>query len=93
MQRKARGKRTGFRAVKTMAVRDAIEIGRRFQEAQRGYLGKPAPLWIVEDVFRTPVDALGYARLTCVADPTQRKTLSVAVLSDRRRFLPIDPAP
>jgi cephalosporin hydroxylase len=66
--------------------RTAVAVGQRYQEASRGYLGKVSPSWVVEEVFTTPVDMLAYARLACTTDPSLRKTLSIAVLTDRRRF-------
>jgi hypothetical protein len=63
-----------------------IENGQRFQEAGQGYLGKPMSVWTVEDVFTT-TDSLICARLVCGADHSMRKTLSVAILADPRRFI------
>jgi hypothetical protein len=51
--------------------------------AQR--FGRPAPEWIVEGTF-VGNDGIEYARIALAADPSHRKTLSVAVLTDRRRF-------
>jgi hypothetical protein len=68
-----------------MAKQRSIETSQRYQEMGPGYLGKPAPVWVVEDTF-TMTDCLPYARLVCAADPSMSKTLSVAVLTDRRRF-------
>ena len=71
---------------RSMAKQHSIETGQRFREVGPGYLGKPAPVWVVEDTSTTSTDSLAYARLVCAADPSIRKTLSVAVLTDRRRF-------
>jgi hypothetical protein len=43
---------------------------------------------VVEDLF-TASDAMPYAKLAAEADPSLRKTLSIAALIDRRRFLPV----
>ena len=69
-----------------MAKQHSIETGQRYQEVGPGYLGKPAPVWVVEDTFTKPADRLPYARLVCTVNPSMRKTLSAAVLADRRRF-------
>jgi hypothetical protein len=42
---------------------------------------------VVEDLF-TASDAMPYAKLVAEADPSLSKTLSIAALIDRRRFLP-----
>ena len=72
-----------------MRRRQIIEVGQHYQEPGRGYLGRPAPIWVVEAVFNNAVDALGYAQIACVAEPSLRKTIALAVLADRRRFVPV----
>jgi hypothetical protein len=72
-----------------MRRRQIIEVGQHYQEPGRGYLGRPAPIWVVEAVFNNAVDALGYARVACTAEPSLRKTIALAVLGDRRRFVPV----
>jgi hypothetical protein len=42
---------------------------------------------VVEDLFSAS-DAMPYAKLTAEADPSLSKTLSIAALIDRRRFIP-----
>jgi hypothetical protein len=66
--------------------RASIERGQRYQEARAGYLGRPAPVWIVEKTFTACGDDLRYAHLICAADPTLRKTLALDALSDTKRF-------
>jgi hypothetical protein len=63
----------------------AIERGQRYRDVHHSVLAGSGTEWIVEEVFRG-TDGIQYARLTSVSDLTLRKTLSVAVLSDRRRF-------
>ena len=66
--------------------RVSIEPGQRYQEARPGYLGRPAPVWIVEKTFTASGDDLPYAHLICAADPTLRKTLALDALSNTGRF-------
>jgi hypothetical protein len=73
-----------------MAKRKAVEIGQRYREARPGYLGRLSPLWIVDEVVTPAADLRGYARLSCAADSSLRKTLSIAVLADKSRFTPVD---
>jgi len=51
--------------------------------AQR--FGRPLPEWIVEETF-IGTDGLEYARVVLASDRSHWKTLSLAVLTDRRRF-------
>ena len=62
-----------------------VEIGEQFQELGIGYLGKRSAVWVVEETF-TNSDELPYAKLICSSDASLQKTLSIAVLADRRRF-------
>jgi hypothetical protein len=70
-----------------------IAVGQRFREVRLGYLGRPSPPWIVDELVVHDVDARFYARLVCVADGSLRKTLSLAALGDRSRFAPVDEQP
>jgi hypothetical protein len=72
-----------------MGRKRLVEKGQRYRAIGEGFLGRPTPVWIVEDVF-TNIDTIEYARLVSSADPTMRKTLSVVILSDRRRFARIE---
>jgi len=65
----------------------SIKPGQRFREAQAALFGRPAPEWAVQDVF-TGGDGVTYARIALVSDPSNSKTLSISVLSDRHRFVP-----
>jgi hypothetical protein len=68
-----------------MALKRAVLLGQRYRDVQPGRFAVPAQEWAVEAVF-TGADGIGHARLVGVLDPTQRKTLSVFVLLDHRRF-------
>ena len=59
--------------------------GERFRDLQAGQFGTSVMDWLVDDVF-TGTDGVAYAHVSCVTDASRRKTLSVAVLGDRRRF-------
>jgi hypothetical protein len=67
-----------------MRTRD-VAIGEQFQELGTGYLGKRSAVWVVEGTFKKS-DELQYAKLICSSDVSLCKTLSIAVLADRRRF-------
>ena len=71
-----------------MAKKTPITRGDRFRDAQLGAFARSAPDWVVEDVF-TGTDGIEYARLSSVADPTRRKSISAAILHDRKRFAPV----
>ena len=62
-----------------------LRPGNRYRETMAQRFGRPAPEWIVEGTF-VGNDGIEYARIALAADPSHRKTLSVAVLTDRRRF-------
>jgi hypothetical protein len=64
---------------------DRIKHGQRFRDTGAQLFGREGSEWIVQAVF-TATDSLQYARVSLAADPTNIKTLSVAVLTDRRRF-------
>jgi hypothetical protein len=59
--------------------------GQRFRDIHPGLFGRTGSEWIVQDVF-VGTDGLRYARVVLSSDASQVKTLSVAVLTDRRRF-------
>jgi hypothetical protein len=68
-----------------MALKQPIERGQRFRDVYPGVFGPTPTEWIVEALFRG-TDGVQYAQLVCASDLTLEKTLSVDVLSDRRRF-------
>ncbi len=65
-----------------------IARGQHYREVQLSMFGRPGPEWIVEALF-TGIDGIGHASLMRASDHSQRKTLSLAVLNERRRFTPI----
>jgi len=62
-----------------------LKPGSRYRETMAQRFGRPAPEWVVEGTF-VGNDGIEYARIALASDPTHRKTLSVVVLTDRRRF-------
>jgi len=72
-----------------MAQKQPIAAGQRFRDIRHGTFGASGLEWLINELF-TGVDGIAYAHLTCTRDPTQRKTLSIAVLGDRRRFARVD---
>lgn len=69
--------------------REPVAPGDRFRDLQTRQFGTLIIDWIVDDVF-TGTDGVVYAHLTCATDATRRKTLSLGVLYDRRRYGRID---
>jgi hypothetical protein len=61
-----------------------ITPGMRFRDLRATVFDRPQAEWIVEGVY-TP-GRIEHARLVSATDPGERKTLSVAILRDRRRF-------
>ena len=61
-----------------------VAPGTRYRDLQATIFGQPQPEWIVEDVYT--VAGIEHARLVSAANPAERKTLSLAILRDRRRF-------
>lgn len=64
---------------------DDLRPGNRYRETMAQRFGRLAPEWIVREIF-VGTDGLRYARVALASDSTYCKTLSVAVLTDRRRF-------
>lgn len=67
-----------------------IELGQRFRDVAPGLFGRYRAEWIVEHL-QIGTHGAEYARLVGAFDPSVKKTLSVAVLSDRRRFARVSP--
>jgi hypothetical protein len=67
----------------------SVEAGEQYRDSLPGLFGALGIVWVVQDVF-TGSDGMIYARLASAADTSQRKTLSVAVLGDRRRFVRVE---
>ena len=72
-----------------MSVKRAIVVGERYRDRERGQFARPALDWIVEAVY-TGTDGIGHAKLVCASDLVQRKTLSVSILLDAKRFVRAD---
>jgi len=73
-----------------MAFRNSnkpVGVGQRYRSCHANFLGRTGDVWVVADLF-TASDAMPYAKLAAEADPSLSKTLSIAALIDRRRFLP-----
>ncbi len=66
-----------------------IALGQRFRDVRVGLFGRQSSIWIVDELF-VGRDHIDYARLVCASDPSERKTLSLAVLRDPRRFVIVE---
>jgi hypothetical protein len=69
-----------------------ITPGQRFRDVQPTLFGQASPDWIVNNVF-TGTDGKEYARIHSASNPHDRKTLSTAILRDKRRFTQIQVRP
>ena len=65
-----------------------IRSGQRFRDTQRTAFGGAAPDWVVDQVF-AGTDGKQYAQVYLASDHKERKTLSTAVLLDKRRFVEV----
>jgi len=63
-----------------------VDAGQRYRETRSGFLGRTGPVWSVVNVF-AGTDGVRYARLVCEAEPSLEKSISTAILADKRRFL------
>jgi hypothetical protein len=63
-----------------------IETGQHFREVRSTLFGRLAPEFVTYRVF-VGTDGVQHVQVYSRADPTERKTLSAAVLKDRRRFV------
>lgn len=63
-----------------------LKAGDRLRETAGQLYGRIGAEWVVEDIF-VGTDGIEYARLVRASDASDRKTLSIAVLTDRRRFM------
>ena len=63
-----------------------LNSGDRLREVASQRFGRVGPEWIVEDTF-VGTDGVEYAKVALAVDMSHRKTLSIAVLTDRRRFM------
>jgi hypothetical protein len=67
-----------------MESNQPIARGARYRDLQTTVFGQLQPEWIVEGVYMP--GGIEHARLVSTADPAERKTLSLFILRDRRRF-------
>jgi hypothetical protein len=67
-------------------ARVTVQVGQYYREVGPAFWGWSMRRWSVERVF-IGTDAIEYASLLNALDPSLRKTLSLTVLSDRRRFI------
>jgi hypothetical protein len=65
---------------------DGIEVGQRFASTQRRGM-----IWEVVDVSRYGDEPIPHVRLARVGAPQDTKTVSAAVLTDRRYFKYVSP--
>ena len=64
-----------------------LELGQRYRNARSSAFGTPLQIiWVLEDVWNG-ADGITYARLMKHGDATEKKTVSTAVLQDRRQFV------
>ena len=72
---------------------DEVIAGQRFRDAAPTVFGHPPPDWVVDQVF-IGTDGKQYAHVHADSKPHERKTLSTAILRDKRRFIqvPVRPA-
>ena len=66
-----------------------LEVGQRYRNARLSAFGAPLQIvWMLEQVWQG-ADGITYARLAKDVDATAKKTVSAAVLQDRRRFIQV----
>ena len=70
----------------------AVRPGQVYRSAEGGLFGAPGPELQVVSVAQR-IDGLTYAALTMSRDPTERKTLAVSALLDRRMYRLVVDAP
>ncbi len=71
-----------------MPSKPPVARGQRFRDTQLSLFGRPGSEWIVERVF-VGVDGLWHASIVLASDITEHKTITAAVPTDRRRFIPV----
>jgi hypothetical protein len=98
--RRGRGRRARFQflsdctyalAGKTVLCRRCLQTWRTIEVGDHfapigAVSGAPRRVWEVLRLFRSQVDALDYADLVCVEEPSLRKSIGVAALSDAKQF-------
>ena len=72
---------------------EAVRPGQLYRSTEGGLFGGPGPNWEVVSVAER-YDGSNYATLAMTRDPSERKTLAMEVLLDRRmyRLVPDVPA-
>jgi hypothetical protein len=65
-----------------------VIAGQRFRDAAPTVFGHAAPEWVIAEVF-TGIDGIRYARIHSASNPHNLKTLSIAILRDKRRFVQV----
>jgi hypothetical protein len=73
-----------------MAAKKLVAEGQKYRDAHPRLFGRASPEWIVEEVY-IGSDGIEHARLCSSIDPSRRKTLSAAVLEDKRQFTRAEP--
>jgi hypothetical protein len=69
----------------------SVKPGQQFCDAYRTVFGRAAPGLVVLRVF-VGTDGYEYAELSSGPSGKDRRTLSTAILRDKRRFLEVGPA-
>ncbi len=69
-----------------------VIAGQHFTDAQPTVFGRRAPVWMVTNVF-IGTDGKQYAHVCAASSPQDRKTLSTAILRDKRRFIEVQARP
>ncbi len=65
-----------------------VTAGQHFRDAAPTAFGRPAGAWVVDEVF-IGTDGKRYAHVHADLKPHERKTLSTAILRDKRRFVQV----
>ena len=65
-----------------------IKPGKHFRDAKRTLFGHLPPDWVVDRVF-VGTDGKEYAEVYLSTNTNEKKTLSTAILLDKRRFIEV----
>jgi hypothetical protein len=66
----------------------SVQLGQRVRPIERLCFGAEPSAWEVVDIF-TGSDGFGYARIRRVGTAKDFKTMSLAALTDRRRYMTV----
>jgi len=69
-----------------------VTPGQRFRDVTPTLFGHSPLDWVVDDVF-IGTDGKQYAHVHAGTKPHERKTLSTAILQDKRRFIQMQAGP